>query len=109
MRISHARGQCDVFPRCLICPASRALPHEAEAAYSLIYGAQLEVLCYISSMYGADWTAERVVDCLTVALSRPIFAGAESERLPRKDLFVIWRMTDSNHVIRKKRGRPKDP
>jgi hypothetical protein len=57
-------------------------------------------------MYGADWTAERVVDCLTVALSRPIFAGAESERLPRKDLFVIRRMTDSNHVIRKKRGRP---
>ncbi len=85
----------------------RALCPWALTPHSLIYGAQLEVSCYISSMYGADWTAERVVDCLTVALSRPIFAGAESERLPRKDLFVIRRMTDSNHVIRKKRGRPR--
>ena len=36
-------------------PVSRAPCPWALTPNSLIYGAQLEVSCYISSMYGADW------------------------------------------------------
>src|SRR5207247_2635437 len=44
-----------IHERCLMRPVSRAPCPWALTPNSLIYGAQLEVSCYISSMYGSEW------------------------------------------------------